>query len=195
MHIGASYFTDEELLTFGFKHIGKNVKIKRNVGIFFTENISIGDNVRIDDHTIIVASSHSTDIGSYIHIASNCYIAASDGFEMGDFSGLAPGVMIFTGVSDYSGEKLTNPTVDRKYIKGPAGKVTIGRHATIGAGTVVMPRLTIGEGAAVGTCSLVRGNLAPWNVYSGNPAKKLWSRSKKLLELEELVLSEKAAIK
>ncbi len=50
------FYDEKDLLTFGFKELGKNVKIKKNVSLFFTENISIGDNVRIDDFTIIVAS-------------------------------------------------------------------------------------------------------------------------------------------
>ena len=40
----------------GFKYLEKNVNIKRNVGIFFCENISIDDNSRIDDFTVIVGS-------------------------------------------------------------------------------------------------------------------------------------------
>jgi galactoside O-acetyltransferase len=97
MHIGTSFYSEKELKKFKFKSIGKNVLIKKNVGMFFIENISIGSNVRIDDNVIIVASKKGSavKIGNYVHIASNCYLAGSAGIEMSDFSGLATGVQIF----------------------------------------------------------------------------------------------------
>ena len=185
MHIGSNFYSDDELKSFKFKSLGKNVKIKKNVAIYFVENITIKDNVRIDDNTVIVASNNSTTIGNYVHIASNCYIAASEGLKMEDFSGLAPGVNIFTGSDDYSGKKLTNPTVDRKYIGGKSGEVVLGRHVIIGSNSVILPGVHIGEGSSVGALSLVTKSLESWGVYFGAPVKKIKSRSKKLLELEK----------
>jgi galactoside O-acetyltransferase len=184
MHIGEKFYSDQDLKNFGFKFIGNNVKIKKNVGIFFTENVSIGNNVRIDDFTIIVASGCDVIIGNNVHIAANCYIAGSDGFEMKDFSGLAPGVMIFSGSDDYSGKKLTNPTIPKKYTGGICGKVTLEKHVIIGAGAVVLPKLTIGEGVSVGALSLVNKTLKPWGVYFGLPVKRLRERSREMLLLE-----------
>ena len=79
MNIGASFYSEKELKKFKFRSIGKNVFIKKNVGMFFIENISIGNNVRIDDNVIIVASNKKipVKIGNYVHIASNCYLAGS----------------------------------------------------------------------------------------------------------------------
>lgn len=185
MNIGSHFYSEAELNTFKFKKIGKNVKIKNNVNIFFVENISIGDNVRIDDNVVIVASKEDVIFGSNIHIAANCYIAGSAGLQMSDFSSLAPGVMIFTGSDDYTGIKMTNPTVDKKFIGGPSGLVKIGRHVIIGAGTVILPKVKIEEGASIGAMSLVNRDLLPWMVYFGIPVKRLKSRSKKLLELEK----------
>jgi len=190
MHIGEKFYSDQDLKNFGFKSIGNNVKIKKNVGIFFTENVSIGNNVRIDDFTIIVASGSDVIIGNNIHIAANCYIAGSDGFEMKDFSGLAPGVMIFSGSDDYSGKKLTNPTIPKKYTGGVCGKVTLEKHVIIGAGAVVLPMLTIGEGVSVGALSLVNKTLKPWGVYFGLPVKRLRERSREMLLLEREYLNE-----
>ena len=185
MHVGSDFYSDDELKSFRFKSLGKNVKIKKNVAIYFVENITIKDNVRIDDNTVIVASNNATMIGNYVHIASNCYIAASEGLKMEDFSGLAPGVNIFTGSDDYSGEKLTNPTVDRKYIGGKSGAVVLGRHVIIGSNSVILPGVHIGEGSSVGALSLVTKSLESWGIYFGTPVKKIKARSKKLLDLEK----------
>ena len=192
MHLGESFYTDEELKGFGFKHLGKNVKIKRNAGIFFTENISIGDNARIDDFTIIVASApaNKVEIGSHANISSHCYLAGSDGIVMGDFTTLAPGVKIFSGSDDYSGTKLTGATMPKKYIGGKKGRVTLQKHVVVGAGTVILPGCILGIGSAVGSLSLVIKSLEPWGVYSGIPAKWIKKRKKDLLELEKQLLAE-----
>jgi galactoside O-acetyltransferase len=190
MHIGTSFYSEKELRQFRFRSIGKNVFIKKNVGLYFIENICIGNNVRIDDNVIIVASNKKNPvmIGNYIHIASNCYLAGSDGIDMMDFTTLAPGVLIFSGSDDYSGKKLTNPMVGNPYVEGKSGKVTLCKHVIIGAGSVVLPDVTIKQGSSVGALSLVHKDLNPWGVYAGIPAKKIKSRHKNILKLEKKFL-------
>ncbi len=62
------------------------------------------------------------------------------------------------------------------------GKVFVGKHVIIGAGSVVLPELSIGEGTAVGAMSLVKDSLKPWSVYVGTPARRIGERSKNLLK-------------
>jgi galactoside O-acetyltransferase len=185
MHIGTSFYSKKELKQFKFQSIGKNVLIKKNVGMFFIENISIGSNVRIDDNVIIVASKKGSavKIGNYVHIASNCYLAGSDGIEVMDFTTLAPGVLIFSGSDDYSGKKLTNPMVGNPYVGGKSGKVTLCKYVIIGAGSVVLPDITIKQGSSVGALSLVNKDLNPWGVYAGIPVKKIKNRHKDILKI------------
>jgi acetyltransferase-like isoleucine patch superfamily enzyme len=182
MHLGERFYTEEELSEAGFRRLGSNVKIKRNAGLFFTENISIGDNTRIDDFTIIVASREPVTIGRNVHIAAHCYISGSDGFTMEDFCTFAPGVKVFTSSDDYAGEKMTNVTLPRKYMGG-AGPIHLGRHVIIGAGSVVLPSVAIGEGSSVGALSLVSHSLERWGIYCGIPAKRLRERSRNLQDI------------
>ena len=193
MNLGTSFFSEKELKKFKFRSLGRNVLIKKNVGFYFIENISIGDNVRIDDHVIIVASNkkNTVKIGNHVHITANCGLSGSDGIQLMDFCTLAPGVQIFSGSDDYSGKKLTNPTVDREYIGGKSGKVTLHKHVIIGANSIIFPEVTINVGSSVGALSLVNKSLDPWGVYAGIPVKKLKNRSKNILKLEKLFLSKK----
>ena len=46
------------------------------------------------------------------------------------------------------------------------------------AGAVILPGVTIGEGAVVGANSVVDRNLKPWTIYHGNPVKKVGMREK-----------------
>lgn len=179
------YYSDQELQQFGFKAIGTNVTIAKNATIIGLENISIGDNVRIDGYTLLIApGSGWITLGSFIHIGSHCILLAGDGVAMGDFSTLSHGVRIFSRSDDFSGEYMTNPTVPSKYTGVTGGTVSLGRHAIIGSSTVILPRVVIGEGSAVGALSLVKHNLGAWGMYCGTPAKRIGDRSRGLLRLE-----------
>ena len=63
-------------------------------------------------------------------------------------------------------------------------KVILNEHVIIGSGSVLLPGVELGQGAAVGALSLVNVNLLPWSIYAGSPIKKLNSRSKNLLKLD-----------
>ena len=54
----------------------------------------------------------------------------------------------------------------------------------VGAGCVILPDVTIGEGAAVGANALVNASLEPWRIYAGTPAKALRERRRDVLDHE-----------
>ena len=179
------FFSQKELEFAGFKSLGENVLISRNITIVGIENISIGNDVRIDDYCMLISPNKGyINIGNNVHIAGYCLLSASDGITLGNYSGLSHGVKVYSRTDDYSGEYLTNPTVPSKYTGAKGGAVTISKHAIIGSGSVLLPNVIIGEGASVGAQSLVTKSLEGWFVYFGTPVKKLKSRKKKLLDLE-----------
>ncbi len=185
------YYTEQELRGFGFNSIGQNVRIAKNCTIIGLENITIGDNVRIDAFCSIIADKQGwVTLGSFIHIGGYCLLSAGDGIRMDDFSGLSQGVHIYSRTDDYTGKFLTNPTVPEQYTGITGGTVTLGRHAIIGSTSVILPKLTIGDGSSVGALSLVTKSLDPWGVYFGSPAKKLKNRSKRLLTLEAELMAD-----
>lgn len=186
------YFTDQELAQLGFAAYGDDVKISRNCAIIGAKNLRIGSHVRIDDYVVISAASGSLELGSYIHIAAGAYLGCSGGITMADFSGVSQGAKIYSASDDYSGAALTNPTVPKKYLKVDVAPVVLGRHAIIGAGSIVLPGAHIAEGTAVGAMSLIKRGFqcAPWGVYFGSPARKVADRSKALLEAEAALLAE-----
>lgn len=177
----ASYYLSEELEQMGFKQCGKNVLISKKTSIYGAENISIGDNVRIDDFCIL---SGNIKIHNYVHIAPYCALfAGTEGIEMEDYSGLSARCIIYAMTDDYSGESLTNPMVPERYRKVTGGKVRLGEYVIIGTGTSILPNVVIGEGSAVGSMSLVNKSLEPWGIYAGIPCIKVKERKKNLLKI------------
>jgi len=187
--LGKSFLDSAALRALGFKSVGENVQIHETANIVGLENVSIGDNVRIDAFVNIVSGgSGSLTIGSYIHIGAHCHIGAGCGVTIEDFSTLAQGCRLYSVSDNYDGETMTNPMVPAEYTRSEKGQVRLGRHVIIGSGSVILPGVAIGEGAAVGALSLVKESTEDWTVYAGCPARAVRARSKKLLEAERRLL-------
>jgi acetyltransferase-like isoleucine patch superfamily enzyme len=175
-----SFYSEVELHRLGFKELGQNVLISRKASIYSPENISIGNHVRIDDFCIL---SGNIKLNNYIHISAFTALYGKFGIEMEDYSGLSPRCTIFSASDDFSGNFLIGPMVDKNLTNVTGGLVLIKMFAQLGAGCIVMPNLTIGQGVAVGSMSLVINELPDWTICYGVPAKIGKIRNKDLLKL------------
>lgn len=167
-----------------FKSIGDDVFIWERAKILSPETISIGNSVIIDDFVFIMGGKR-TEIGSFVHIASHTSLVGGGELIMEDFAGLSGGVRVYTGNEDYLGGSLTNPAVPAPYRVTTRGVVHIKKHAIIGANAVILPGVTIGEGAVVGALGFVTRDLDPWTINVGTPAKPVRERPReRMAELE-----------
>ena len=183
-----SFYSNEELKELGLRFYGKNVLISKKSSIYGAEEISIGNNVRIDDFCIL---SGKIDINNYIHIAAYTALYGGDkGIYIDDFANISSKVSIYSISDDYSGETITNPMVPDKYRRVINGKVIIQRHVIIGCGSVILPGVTLKEGSAFGAISLVNKDSNEWSINAGIPFKELRKRSRKALQIEQELLKE-----
>lgn len=60
------------------------------------------------------------------------------------------------------------------------GPVTIGDRAWIGYGALLLPGVTIGEGAVVAAGAVVMKDVAPYTIVGGNPARPIGERERAL---------------
>ena len=69
----------------------------------------------------------------------------------------------------------TQPNESRTapYVNSHKGSIAIGPDAWIGTGAVILPNVTVGEGAVVGANSVVTKDVAPYTVVGGVPAHKI----------------------
>lgn len=183
------YLTEDDLKDFGFKSLGKNVRISSDARVYGAKNISIGSNVRIDDFATLVAMSGYINISDYASIMRGCHVSGAFGVDLGPFSHLAANAVIYSATDDVSGKCMTTMTVPAKYLSYRGGQVSLGRHGFVGAGSVVLGKSSIGDGSVVGALSLVKGDLDPWGIYAGSPAKLLKRRSREVLGLERELLA------
>ncbi|MEY8324147.1 hypothetical protein AALB47_09555 [Lachnospiraceae bacterium 54-11] len=187
-----SFYSDEELKQIGFKYVGdENVLISRKASLYGVTEISICNNVRIDDFCII---SGKITIGNYVHIAAHSALYGGKcGITIDDFANISSRVSIYGINDDYSGETMTNPMVMERCKKLKSAPVYIGKHVIVGSTSVILPGVSLQTGSAFGSFSLIKNSSEPWSINVGVPAKKIKDRSKDLLKYENRFYNEKDA--
>lgn len=179
------FFSPSELRKMGFGSFGRRILVKRSVKFVNPSKIYLGDNIAIDDYSIIHADAPVVLNGNN-QIGAHCEVYGRFGLQMDNFSTLASKVSIFTESDDYSGASLTNSTVPMQYKpKFISAPVNLGKHSIVGCNSTILPSVVIGEGCAVGAHSLVKNDLEDWGIYSGVPAIRKGERSRDLLNLEK----------
>jgi acetyltransferase-like isoleucine patch superfamily enzyme len=135
-------------------HIGKNVFIRsggRLEAIFSKPDRSpkflIGDGVDIEQGVQIVCHCKLT-IGANVGIGPNCVIMDTS----------------------HPFFDTHNPQPIHSRLSNADSYVEIGEGAHIGAGTFIMPNVRIGRHAVIGANSVVNKNIPDYSVASGNPA-------------------------
>jgi acetyltransferase-like isoleucine patch superfamily enzyme len=172
---------------FGFASYGRNLRIYELVRITSPELIAIGDEVMIDDF-VFLQGRKSMTIGSYVHVTMFSTITGGGDAVIGDFASIGPGVRILSGTDLADGSGLTNPTVPDEHRAVERSFVDIGQYVYIGANAVVQAGVRIGEGAAIGSASLVREDIEPWTINVGSPTRVIRARPREeILRRAELV--------
>jgi len=98
----------------------------------------------------------------------NCYIQTIGRIEIGDYTQIGPGVAIISGNHDTSNL--------RSHIED---KVVIGRSCWLGANSVVLPGVHLGDHTIVGAGAVVTKSFPEGRVViAGNPAKPVKNLNK-----------------
>lgn len=102
-------------------------------------------------------------VDTYPGIMGGCYITAKAKLTIGDYTQIAPNVVIVCANHDLYDS--------RKHIAAP---VTIGKYCWIGAGAKIMPGVEIGDWTIVGAGAVVTKSFPEGHcVLGGVPAKKI----------------------
>jgi acetyltransferase-like isoleucine patch superfamily enzyme len=160
-----------------FRQKGKNVKIFENVKIVKPEVIEIGDNSEIDDFVFIYGGKGIT-IGRYVHISRFVSIIGGGELFLGDYTVLADGARILTGTDTYYGGSRMSTCLPMEQRNVLVSFVRIEKDAFIGTNSIVHPSVTVGEGAIIGSNSLVLKDVDPWTINVGSPVKVIGRRPK-----------------
>ena len=102
-----AYLSEPHVRSMGFKAVGNNVLISTKSSIYDCNQISIGNNVRIDDFCLI---SGNVNIASFVHLAPYVMLAGGKpGISVGEYVTFAYGVKVFAETDDYQVNPLLAP--------------------------------------------------------------------------------------
>lgn len=107
-------------------------------------------------------------IGDHCNVQMNCFLDGRGGLTIGNNIDLTPGVRILTEQHD-----IDSP--DYKLVKKA---VVIQDNVVVGSWALIMPGVTVGEGAVIAAASVVARSVEPWTLVAGSPAVKKRDRKR-----------------
>lgn len=108
-------------------------------------------------------------IGSNVEINMNCVFLDCNRITIGDFSGIGPGVHIYTVFHPVKPSERLSP--DSTFWRSQTSPVVIGKNVWIGGGTIILPGVTIGDNTTIGAGSVVTRSIPPNVLAFGNPCR------------------------
>jgi len=149
-----------------FNRIAPDVRLGRDVRIFGFANLygcSVGDHTRVG---CFVEIQKNAVVGMRCKISSHAFIC--EGVVIEDEVFIGHHVCFTNDVFPRACRADGTPKGDDDWQMVPT---RIRRRASIGSGAVILPGVTVGEGAIVGAGSVVTEDVAPRSVVAGNPAR------------------------
>ena len=105
-------------------------------------------------------------MGEYACLGENVDCYSVDSIEIGNQATVSQGVRLCA-----AGHDIGSKTMELTY-----GPIVIGANSWIAGWSIVLPGVTIGEGAVVAAGAVVAKDVEPWTVVGGNPAKFIKNR-------------------
>jgi dTDP-4-amino-4,6-dideoxy-D-glucose acyltransferase len=170
------FLNSDELASLSLATVGRSVRVSRHALFFNPERISLGDHTRVDAFCIISAGPPGIRVGRNVHISAYSAILGREAVDIADFATISVRCAIFSSSDDYSGATMANATIPDQYRGSVDAPVSVQPHALIGAGCIILPGVTVGESASVAAASLVKTDVAPYDVVAGVPARVIGRR-------------------
>ena len=132
----------------------------------------------IKSHVVIhyrteIRAPYLLTIGKGSIIGDNAILDARNHLLIGDNVNMSSNVSIYTEQHDYRDPLFRCTDRGRK-------QVEIGERAWIGSNVIILPGVTIGEGAVCCSGCVVTKDVAPYDVVAGIPAKTITTRPRTL---------------
>ena len=156
-----------------FQRMGKGVLVDPQVRIQGFSNISVDDFSYLGWGLELHATEGSIQIGKRCHLTG--WILGHEGVSIGDYVACGGSLLSATD-SHHEGHRMAGSMIPMEQRNLRRGKIVVEKDAFISRQTVIMPGVTIGEGAVVAPFSTVVGKVKPWTVVSGTPARQIGMR-------------------
>lgn len=140
------------------------------------ENVTYGENFRVG-RGAIVSAPHSLSVGRNVAVGPRSVIQVNG--IIGDYALIGMHVQI-VGREDHAIDEVGVPMLHSTWVadREPRERdsVHIGRDVWVGASTVILSGIRIGEGSVIGAGAVVTGDIPPFSIAVGNPARVVGTR-------------------
>ncbi|HEX7705951.1 MAG TPA: acyltransferase [Thermoanaerobaculia bacterium] len=152
--------------------IGVATSIGRNLAVTHPGCVRIGRRAEIEHSVYLKVADPAAvlEIGDFVFIGTGAEIDVSRSVRIGAHTLLAPGVFI----SDHNHNISRATRIDQQGIQHES--VTIGGDVWLGARSVILPGITIGDGAVIGAGAVVTKDVAAYTIVAGVPARLIGER-------------------
>ena len=148
------------------KSFGHGVRIGRGAIAKHLETVEIGDGVFIGEQAFIQGRFDGRCvIGAHTWIGPQAYFDARD-LVLEERVGWGPGAKVLGSM--HTGHPHDVPIIETDLLIKP---VRVERWADIGVNAVLLPGVTVGQGAIVGAGAVVTRDVAPFSIVAGVPAR------------------------
>ena len=152
---------------------GKRIYLEKNVEFLrYPKNVYLSEHCIIKEGVRFCATNNTAriSVGNQTSIGYHTFIFASQKIEIGKRCLIAPFCYLVDANHCYEGK---TPIKQQPLEVKP---IIISDDVWIGAGSIILPGVTIGEGAIIAAGSVVTKNVAPFTVMGGAPAKLIKER-------------------
>lgn len=170
-----------ELRNRRFIHLGRGVTLGKDVVIdgLSREGVVVGENVNIGPYTVIEASGSITNLGKGISIGEHSGVG---GFSfIGGAGGVTIGKNVIMGqfVSFHPENHVFDNTDIPIRLQGVTRQgIVVEDDCWIGAKVTFLDGARVRKGCVIAAGAVVRGQIPPYSVAAGVPAKVIRSRKK-----------------
>ena len=143
-----------------------SIKGKFQIELFSESNLKIGTFLMSAGPCYIKCTENAMcKIGEKVFINHNCSITCVEEITIGDACNIANNVVIV----DHD-HRLGKYGVEQGLESKP---VHIGKNVWIGANTVILRGVSIGDGAIIAAGAIVNQDIPPYEIWGGVPAKRI----------------------
>lgn len=166
-----------------YPHIkfGKGINTNGNIYLFLEGNADFGNYIKFNNHTrynycgIKAPSSIHVEKGAYLKIGDN---TGFSGTSIYCSKRIIIGNNCNFGANSSIWDTNFHPLNSKARIRHDINQITkaeviIENNVFIGANVLILNGVRIGEGAVIGAGSIVTGNIMPYTINAGIPARKI----------------------
>ena len=153
-------------------HFGIGCKIHASAAIDASRGglVTLGDAVTINRLAMLTGGRGGINLGNQVEINNMSIIDGSGGVEIGERTLIGPGVRIISYQHRFDGHQ---PIREQASESKP---IHVERDVWIGANSVILAGVRIGEGSVIGAGAVVSKDIPAWSIAVGVPARVMHHR-------------------